>query len=437
MDINTLAKLIRGGEGEAMEFKREITELGKTVAAFANTYGGTILVGIDDEGNIVGIPCKSEMQKISDSFPSVNPVPEVKVSTVKIEEKVVVVLQVKKGVHLYSFKNIVYIRVGRNNRPLSIQEVVEKAGESLRLFFDELLSTAPISVLNKNLIHAYLEMRETTRGIKKPAKLDDKLLLQLRILGRKNKKTAVTNGGLLFFAREPVINISRVHIVHFSDNQMQRYTDQRIFEGSLWEMANKVELYLRNTLGRVGGYHAGFKRVERFEYPIDALREAVLNAIVHRNYFDSGDVKIFIMPDSIIIKNPGAFPPGVTPKIPEHRPRNPLLAQYFYDVGLIEKYGSGIQKMKAICRQNSIMLDFELHQTSTTVIFKKRKSEFVPDKTDGIILDKLKNTSCGSRELVELTSLTRQAVIKRLNKLLRAGLIERQGSGAAVRYCLK
>ena len=158
---------------------------------------------------------------------------------------------------------------------------------------------------------------------------------------------------------------------------MQRYTDQRFFEGSLWRMVEEIEAYLRSHLQRSGGGRSGFRRLERFEYPLQALREALLNAIIHRNYFRAADIKMFFLPDRLLIRNPGSFPPGVTPESPEHRPRNPLLSQYFYDVGLVEKYGSGIETMRSICsNSSSVTLKFDLKESSTTLIFQKKEKPF-------------------------------------------------------------
>lgn len=440
MDINELMNLIKNGEGETLEFKSSVTDLGRTVSAFANTYGGTILIGIDDQGEVIGIHGKKNLQEISDSFASVVPPPKVKISTINIGGRIIAAVEVEKSQHLYSHKNIVYIRVGRNNRPLAIHEVVEKAGESLQLFFDDLDSGTPASRLDRKLIKEYFERREAVRGVKEPIKIDDGLLVKLRILKKHHKKLMATNGGLLFFGKEPqeLINSARIHLVHFSDMEMQTYTDQRIFEGSLWRIIEEVEVYFRQTIRRTGGKMKGFERIEKFEYPLEALREAILNAVVHRNYFDAGDIKIFILPDRIIIKNPGSFPPGVTPEIPEHRPRNPSLSQYFYDVGLIEKYGSGIEKMKRLCGQTPHMtIDFELRPSSTTVVFKMTLPKHKSDQIDESLMKRLGTGPASSTELASLTKMSRQAVIKRLNDLIKAGDIVREGSGAAVYYKLK
>lgn len=438
MKTGNILKAIREGEGENVEFKRDVADLGKTVAAFANTSGGLILVGVDDQGDVVGIRGKSVLQEISDTFASVTPPPSVSVSAVKIGDKTVGVVEVKKGRHLYAHRNVVSIRVGRNNRPLSIHEVVERAVESLRLFFDELPSAAGFSSIDANLVRVYLERREQVRGVAVLPDSGRSLFLKLGIVRKSNGKRGetVTNGGFLFFGRSPqtLIPVARVHLVVFSDEDMQHYTDQRIFEGSLWRIAEEIEEYFRKTLPRPGGTLVGFKRLEKFEYPIEALREALLNAMVHRNYFDAGDVKVFFLPDRIMIKNPGSFPPGVTPEAPEHRPRNPLLARYFYDVGLVEKYGSGIEKIRRVCAEAGVSVDFELTATSTTVVFRKGKKDFSPDKIDTIILKRMDSGPAGATEMAGIVKMTRQAVNKRLRALIKAQVVERGGTGARVLY---
>jgi ATP-dependent DNA helicase RecG len=85
-----------------------------------------------------------------------------------------------------------------------------------------------------------------------------------------------------------------------------------------------------------------FQRIDKLEYPIKAIRECIINALIHRNYFEPADTRVAIYDDRIEIISPGTFPEGVTPEEPKHVPVNPILCQLMYDVGFIEKYGSGI-----------------------------------------------------------------------------------------------
>lgn len=443
LSIDQVLQWIREGEGESVEFKQSPSnDLGKSVSAFSNTNGGAILIGVGDDGHLVGSKGKKVLQEISDFMASVVPAPKISTKTFSIGDKAIVVVLVEKGAHLYACRNVVYIRVGRNNRPLSIQEVIEKGNESLRIFFDEMTVKARVTDIDKNLVKRFLKVREEVRGVTISSVSEERQMELVRIL--KGKKE-VMQGGLLFFGKTPQswMPQARVHCIHFLDNDMQRYSDQRFFEGSLWRIIEEIETYLRSHVRRVGGDKKGFRRQEVFEYPLEAVREALLNALIHRNYFSAADVKLFFFPDRLVIKNPGSFPHGVTPDMPEHRPRNPLLAQYFYDVGLVEKYGSGLETMKRVCeRSDSVTLEFDLREASTTVIFRKKDSLIHPvdpdelDASDKKILKRLEEGPGKSSDFIKVVGVSRQALAKRLKKLLVAGLIRREGNGASVTYCL-
>lgn len=146
-------------------------------------------------------------------------------------------------------------------------------------------------------------------------------------------------------------------------------------------------------------------------------------------------MQIFIFPTSIRIKNPGNFPPGITVEAPEHKPRNPQLAQYMYDMGYIEKYGSGINKIKKACSMHPFAeVEFFLKPYRTEVVFRKEKKlEF--GETDQRILDALTGIGFAtSTEISNVTGLSKVAVVKHLNALILAGAVEKVGKGRATRY---
>ncbi len=116
-------------------------------------------------------------------------------------------------------------------------------------------------------------------------------------------------------------------------------------------MIDTAEDFIRKNIRLLGTRtEKSFRREDKFEYPLKALREAIVNALIHRNYFETGDVRVFIFDNRIEIINPGSFPEGGSPKNPRHKPVNEILCQLIYDIGLIEKYGSGIQMMKELSR---------------------------------------------------------------------------------------
>ncbi len=288
--------------------------------------------------------------------------------------------------------------------------MIEKAAESAIVFFDELPSSAPPEAISLPLVKKYLEKRREER-----------------------------NAGLLFFSEAPqeYIPNAKVRVVWFENEEMQRYTDSREFAGTIWKVVDELEEYFSRNLKVLGGALAGWKRKEFMEYPMEALREAIINALIHRNYFDPSEVQIFVFPSKMVIKNPGSFPPGITPDAPQHKPRNPILAQYMYDMGYIEKYGSGINKIKEACRAHPVAeVEFILKPYRTEVVFKKAK-EIKLDELDQKILRVLRKTkSTASTDIAEEAGLSKVSVVKRLNVLIAAGIIRKAGKGRATRYMM-
>ena len=431
--------LIKQGEGETIEFKQTAKDIARNICAFLNTQGGHLCVGVDDDGNILGVS-KTVIQEISNSLQSIVPAPTVKIEQLEIDKKIVVIVSVKPSSFLFSVGNIVYIRLGANNRPLNTQEVIEKAAESLKVFFDELINKeAKESDISKNILNLFLKKRKEIREVAEFKGSQKELEQQLKILQKQKNKYFPTNGGLLFFSKTPqkFIPQSKVALVWFLDDQMEKYKDRKEFIGPLWEVADKIEQYFVENLRIIGGNKVGFKRKEFLEYPIEALREAVINALIHRNYFDPSEVRIFIFPNKISIKNPGAFPPGITPENPEHKPRNIYLSQYMYDLGYIEKYGSGIKKIQKYCAEHPLVnVQYILKPFLTEVVFLKNKIPKL-NVTEEKIFYYLTLGEKSSSELAVLIKTSRQYAVKQINKLLNLGLIQKSGQGAGVKYFVK
>lgn len=124
------------------------------------------------------------------------------------------------------------------------------------------------------------------------------------------------------------------------------------------------------------------------------------------------------MPGQIRIKNPGAFPPGVTPEAPQHKPRNPLLMSYLYDLGYVERYGFGITRIREACASHPLTsVAIETSGLRTKLVFTQRSAEIDLDSIDREILVLLGGHTAGAKELTQHLGISRQA----LNKRIRAG----------------
>jgi len=170
----------------------------------------------------------------------------------------------------------------------------------------------------------------------------------LGALAEEGDELVPTKGGLLFFGRDPqrFIPHSEVRIARFKGTTMGHFIDSADLRGTLPEMIDEAERFIRRNT-RVAAKVVGFKRREVTEYPYEAVREAICNAVCHRDYFmDGSTVRIMIFDDRIEVNSPGPLPPGVTVENIDrkHVLRNKLIANYLYDIYYIEKWGTGITK---------------------------------------------------------------------------------------------
>lgn len=439
MDAVQLLSILKDGESTSVEFKEAFNKndsLCKAICAFANTKGGKILIGVKDDGTPVGIQ-GHKLQDVSDQVNNtLIPMPAFNVSEITLAQAKIIVIDVEESSRLVSANNMVYIRVGTNNHPLSIDEVIEKSSESLRVFFDQIPSEVPASELDKNLLNDYLKRRERQRGVEFSGDAIE-TAVSLKILAKKGKGLFLTNGGILCFTENPqkYIGNSTVRLTKFEDNEMKSYSFSKDFGGPLQKIVDDIEKYFVGSLSRVGGFTVGFKRQEFLEYPLAALREAIINAIIHRNYFDAAEIRIFIFPDRIEIRNPGSFPPGVSIENPEHKPRNPQIAQFFYDMGLTEKYGSGIRKIIRETAEHPLTgVKFSPRPYNTTVSFIKTLTSIDLDAINLKILDSLAAGSKASGAVAQEIGLSRQAAVERLRNLTNLGFIKKEGEGPKTVY---
>jgi ATP-dependent DNA helicase RecG len=151
------------------------------------------------------------------------------------------------------------------------------------------------------------------------------------------------------------------------------------YEGPIWKCIESVYEDMLRIIKKIE-FLKGTRRVKLEEYPPRALREAIINAVSHRNYIINADVRIFVYPDRIEIKNPGGLLPGVDLDDPDHVPRNPSICSLLYDTGFIERYGYGIQLIKRETENHPLCsVTFKNDSNRFTVIFKKTLSLILDD----------------------------------------------------------
>ena len=425
MNLSFVLKLIKEGESEKIEFKRDITkDIYKEVCAFANADGGYIIVGVDDEGNVVGCNAKKVLDIVASSLQSITPLPKIKTYKLSIEDKDIIVIEVEKASALCFVGGVAYIRIGTGIRPLSIQEIIMLSAELGTVNWDEIPSIS-VKHIKMNYVKWFFEIMERARGKKIPKKMWMKYLKSVKAV----KDNKLTNAGVLFFTNASQFLPQCKCRVVFVDKEPKASKE---YEGSVWKIIEDVFADLAREIKRAE-IVVGTKRIKIEEYPLRALREAIINAFAHRNYAIPSDIRIFIYPDRIVIKNPGGLMPGVDLNDPEHIPRNPALCQLLYDTGFIEKYGYGIVMIREECKKHPLVtVEFKATANKFEVIFKK-DVESILEEIDKNIL-KILTTPKKSGEIAKELRISKPTVLSRLKKLEGLGLVKKEGKGAHIKY---
>ncbi len=474
MNKQELLKLIEKGESRSLEFTPQaypeksftkiftkgkeslslMSEIGETISAFSNTCNGTILVGVTDSGKIKGVQIGNKTIEGLANFIKQNTdnsvYPDISVN--KVDGKEIIIIKVNESDEKpVFFRAKAYKRVGKSNHKLSASEIRKLAKESgKKVYWDaQICEGAGLEDIDESKVKKYLEYREKYRNISKDLKISFNRFLE-NVKAISDKKP--TNAGILFFGKYPqkfMVN-ARLRVIRFKGTKVIHPTlDTANCEGTIWEMIDIAEDFIRKNIRLFGARtEKSFQREDKFEYPIKALREAMINALIHRNYLETGDVRVFIFDDRVEIINPGTFPKGVTPKKPKHKPVNEILSQFVYDIGFVDKYGSGINLMKDLCRQQGNKEPFyELHPIETKIIFESpvKESTFIEESVLGNLNERQKKAIeylkakkvITNREYREINSVSNRIAFEELFDLTKKNIIVKKGEGRSVYYVFK
>lgn len=356
MDIEKLTHL---SESKTLEFKRDTSSLDsilKAVVAFANTAGGIILIGVEDNGNIIGLDNPSkEQEKIINSIANrIKPLLSPDFTIVTVKDMQVLVIQVDYVPAPYYLADKgetegVYVRLGNTNRAVSGEVVSEIKRAAHHPFFDKMpCDNTEESDLDLELIHKTFA--------KDNIQIDTAKLLSIGILAQKGKRVVATNAGVILFGKPDVkqkfFPFAEVRCARFAGTTRAEFIDRLDIEGGILAAIDEVPKFIRRNTKMAGKFGA-MRRQDIPEYPIDGIREALTNALVHANYEISGTrIFVAIYDDKLEIQNPGIMPPGMSIdqfKAGVSRVRNPVIARVFGALELIEEWGSGYKRIKEAC----------------------------------------------------------------------------------------
>lgn len=361
MTEKELETAIAAHEMHRLELKESFgAECIETACAFANAQGGRIMLGVDDRGNLVRLPLRFEALRDYENRIATATEPSVAVDAEKVAFRggEVVVLKVPENpLKPVAVKGRSFVRKGSVNHQMTPAEIAEAHLKSTGAGMDAVfVPGATRADLDMALVRDY--MAKAVAAGRRSFLADEDPWLVLRKLQFVRSETEITRAACLLFAREPQLLFSQaiVHAGAFRD-EGALILDSVDVDGNIQNQIERTIDFIKRNIRRSIVVTGKAEHDRVWEYPVEALRETVTNAICHRDYASPHDIQIKILEDRLVVISPGLLPFDMdleTLENPEHgsRPRNKLIAQAFYDMHLIEHYGSGIGRIKDECAKN-------------------------------------------------------------------------------------
>ncbi|MBQ3537319.1 MAG: putative DNA binding domain-containing protein [Clostridia bacterium] len=427
-------------ETENIEFKSKLTDdIYKEVIAFANTDGGTVYIGIDNNGNAVGLEDVDEtFLKITNGIRDAIAPDITMFVKFTLQDNGVVKITVGEG----SFKPYylkskglkyggVYIRQGSSSVPASSDSIRKMIKESDGDIFEEMRS-----------MEQELTFGDTKRAFDKHSVEFSEV--KYRTLGLIDKTGSLYTNLAMILSDECPYTIKAAV---FADKDNTEFVDSKEFTGSVFSQLENCFNYLK-LCNKNTAVFDGLERIEQYDYPVEAVREALLNAVVHRDYSFSGSIIININSSGTEFISIGGLLPGLSPddiRSGISQPRNKKLAEIFHRLRFIESYGTGIRKIYSLYKDCALQPKIEITPNTFRIILPNMnyaggiqskaaaRNVLTPGKQK--ILDFIKENGAISEEEIEkLLGVKRTRSYMLARELINEGYIVSVGKGADKKY---
>jgi ATP-dependent DNA helicase RecG len=423
-----------------------------------NRAGGTIIFGIEDATRaIVGIRDPSLTNDVVLRAARMLKPPvalsETSVQRWTLDGMTVLTVEVpRNNGQLYQYDGACYVRRGTNTVPLSIEEISAYLNAYGATRWELALArNATIDDIDTEAVERYLGYRAAKSQRRRRHSNLSQLLLGLEAVARDGQTgdERPTNAGMLMFGYDPQLYLPQSEVVCITYAEplgIRRYIDRKNFHGTLPELVDQASSFLRQYI-RVGATIRGFYRQDEPEYPYEAIREAVVNAIVHRDYNRSGEtVRVFIFPDRIEVRSPGGLLPGITLEDlvamrVTSNPRNKVLAGFLRDIpGYMERVGSGVRFMINEMREMNLPDPEFSEHFDFLVIFRngaaaEESSDLNPRQQAGLQLVR-EQGSISTSEYMAATGAPARTAYRDLQVMVERGLLVVRGKRRGARYYL-
>lgn len=434
-----------GNETQNLEFKQEyVPGIRKEVIAFANAEGGTILVGVRKDGVVIGIGNPDEvMLQIANSLKdSIVPdiMPFVDIRAIELEHKQVIQIEVAIGTNCpYYLKEKglrpsgVYVRKGSSSQPMSDEGIREMIIENSGHSYETERS------LNQNLTFDVIASEMKKRNIE----FGSSQKKTLKLVGEDDLYT-----NLAFIVSDQFETTTKVAFFQGSDKAIFR--SRREFSGSILKQLEEVYQYL-DIYNKTKATFSGLDRIDTRDYPEEAVREALLNSFVHRDYSVQASNLINVYDDRIEFVSIGGLVSGIELSsifLGISRTRNPNLASLFYRMHLIESYGTGIEKIQRAYEEKKpifetakgvfrVTLFNQNEHSSKTELDTIRNKESLDDQRRRLLEYARTNNGITRKEAQDLLASGSTKAFRLLKELCDLGQLRAVGNGRLSKYIPK
>ena len=361
MDENSLKKIIEQGETATVEFKswvkaasmrERINLVVPELIAFANYKGGTVYLGIEDDGTVTGCSGKYDIQNICESiYDKTRPPMFTDIEEIEYDGKKIIAVSVASDGKTYATTDGRCLkRLGKNSKPYYPDEMSHIYSTSQTPdFSSQIVAESSVDDINLMVVYSLKEKLKLRDASSTLPELDDMAFLRdLGLTAEDNGQTKLNIAGLLFVGKDASIQRllpqAEVIYLHYDRENLEEYNARLDMKQPIITVLDRLTEKVQND-NKIQNVQIGLFRLEIADFSEKVFQEALLNALSHRDYQQLGAVYVKHYPDKIVIENPGGFLDGITEKnIITHPsvPRNKLIAETLQRLKYVQRTGQGV-----------------------------------------------------------------------------------------------
>lgn len=451
IDLKQLEELVKKGESTTLEYKKSTQLLDRafeTICAFLNSNGGTVLIGVDNKGKIIGQEISDSTKiKIANFISQIEPPAMLDVEYVPIyNDKKVIVLRAdaNPSSQPFTFYGKPYWRIESttSQMPQTRYKQLTLNAINKNRSWDSEEASLEIDMLDVQLIFKTIEESVHNGRLDASTKTNDTNTALKRLKLISNGK--LTNASVVLFARYEIKGFTQCifHMTRFQGYNKRNIIDSKNYSGNAFLLLYEAEQFIRRHTSIAGQINsANFTRKDIPEYPPRATREAIVNAICHRDYSQGGLISLMIYEDRLEVASYGSLPIGIKmddlKREHESFPRNPKITHVMYLRGYVESIGTGTEEMVRECKELGLVEPDYFERAGFFVVrFWNKAISELNERQKKILLLIREHIKLKSTEILNLLSVKPEPRTLRrdLHMLAERGLIRLEGKGTSATW---